>query len=93
MPDGAVHTFYVASRLFTPEGGKYACFVIKYEGARLGHYAEYYFSGLGYEEGYGYLVRAELEDMVPPDADGVDKIYKVVETISKEKKDSENLPF
>ncbi len=48
--------------------------------------------GFNYEPGYEYVIEVEKKHIENPPADGSSIRYKLIKTISKESKESENLP-
>ena len=94
-PEGNIHTFTLASRLYYGDApvGMAQYYVIRYDGDELWQTCNYFITGFDYEQGYEYYLKAELVELEQPIMDWGNKEYKVIEVISKEKKDSENLPF
>ena len=48
--------------------------------------------GVNYEPGYEYVIEVKKKHIEKPPADGSSIRYKLIKTISKESKESENLP-
>lgn len=72
--------------------GDFSCYVVKDKGSDIWRYMPESISGFEYETGYEYTIKVSVHNIKNPPQDASSKEYTLIEIISKEKKDSENLP-
>lgn len=70
----------------------YSCYVVKDKGSDVWRYMSSSIIGFDYEPGYEYTIKISVRNIKNPPQDGSSKEYTLRELISKEKKESENLP-